>query len=107
MPEELFFKGTNHSIIACTGWTLRMCTWHAHNIGPPDTIPGPASTTELFALHFQWKLFDKTFVRYYSAEVADMIWSYCQNVAVAYGINVIAEDVRSPDSAGAYVADEV
>ena len=54
MPEELFFKGTDHSIIACTGWTLRMCTWHAHNIGPPDIIPGPASTAEVFALHFKF-----------------------------------------------------
>ena len=58
MPEELFFKGTDHSIIACTGRTLRMCTWHAHNIGPPHIIPGPASTTELFALHFPYELFE-------------------------------------------------
>ena len=95
MPADLLFKDTDHSLIACTGRTLSMCTWHAHNIGPPDIIPGPASTTEVFALYFPCVLFEKPFVRYYSVEVADMIWSYCQNVAVAYGINVSEDDVHA------------
>jgi hypothetical protein len=94
--DELASKETDHSLLA--GRTLQMCVWDAQNIEPPVVDPNPASRTELVelvALHFPYTLSGKTFVRYYSAEVAERIWSHFQNVAALFGINVSAEDAQN------------
>jgi hypothetical protein len=96
MPAELAFKETDHSLLA--GRTLQMCVWDAQNIEPPVVDPNPTSTiglVELVALHFPFTLFGKTFVRYYSAAVAERIWDHCQNAAALFGIDVSAEDAQN------------
>ncbi len=93
MPAELAFKETDHSLLA--GRTLQMCVWDAQDIESPDVNPDPASRTELVAIHFPFTLFGETFVQYYSAAVAEGIWSHCQNVAALFGIDVSADDAQN------------
>jgi hypothetical protein len=88
-PSQLFFQGTDHSFLV--GRTMTTCIWVTH--GVPVIFPDPASTTQWFVLEFPFKFCCQSFVRYYSAEVADKIWSLCQRVAATYGINIYQDEI--------------
>ena len=88
-PSQLFFQGTDHSFLV--GRTMTTCIWVPH--GVPVIFPDPASTTQWFVLEFPFKFCGQSFVRYYSAEVADKIWSLCQRVAATYGINIYQDEI--------------
>ncbi len=94
-PQQLFYQGTDLSLLHSfpDGRPLVTCLWEPHGIPPPAVVPDPAATTRLFVLHFPFKFCGQSFVRYYSAEVGDKIWSHCQRVAATYGINIYQDGI--------------
>ena len=65
-----------------------MNIWEVHNDEQQAAARAPPPGSKLFVIKFPFKICDQTIIRYYSSEVGEKIWNFCQLVAQKYGINI-------------------
>ena len=65
-----------------------MNIWEVHNDEQQVAARAPPPGSKLFVIKFPFKICDQTIIRYYSSEVGEKNWNFCQSVAQKYGINI-------------------